>query len=72
MTCLELQERLFDYRTGGLPPAVVSVLERHAAECSCCDELLRTYGLTVDIAAELHTHEVPPHVTEAILRALGG
>lgn len=50
---------------------MVSVLEAHAAECDCCKELLRTYGLTVEIAAELMVRVVPPTVEQAILRALG-
>ena len=72
MTCLELQERLFDHHAGTLPPDVVVVLEAHAAECDCCRELLRTYGRTVDIASELAVRVVPPGVEQAILRALSG
>lgn len=70
MTCLELQERLFDHQAGVLPPAVAFVLEAHAAECDCCKELLRTYGRTVELAGELAVSVVPPSVEQAILRAL--
>lgn len=70
MTCLELQERLFDHQAGELSPEVAFVLEAHAAECDCCKELLRTYGRTVEIAADLAVRIVPPSVEQAILRAL--
>ncbi len=71
MTCKELQDLLLAHRAGELPLSVRLSLNFHAAFCSCCKALVKTYGLTADLAADLGEAPVPEAVVrdvEAFLR----
>lgn len=71
MTCKELQDLLLEHRAGELPTRVRLSLVFHASFCACCKALVKTYGLTADLAAELAGAPVPEDVArdvEALLR----
>jgi hypothetical protein len=62
MTCRELAEKVMAYRDGELPLMGRLSLQFHAAICPCCRALLGSYDLTVELAGELGSVEVPPAV----------
>lgn len=74
MTCKELQALLVEHQAGELSFGVRASLRFHAAMCSCCRALVKTYGLTTELAADLREVEVPAQVSadiEALLAGLG-
>lgn len=72
MTCAELTRLLADHFAGTLPPEIAGALEAHAETCPCCRSLVRTYGITIGLAASLADVEVPSDVSArvtAVIRA---
>jgi hypothetical protein len=70
MTCRELQDLLLEHKAGALPLRLHAAFTVHAAICSCCRALVKTYGTTVEVSHTLADVEVPEVVVREVERIL--
>ena len=70
ITCSDVTELLGDYTDGELSPSVHARLESHIEGCEYCQEMARTYALTVELAADLGEKPMPFGVQNRLRKAL--
>ena len=72
MTCRECAEFLADYVAGELPPAQLTVFERHLHACRNCHEYMRQYKTTIESAKHAFADEPQAHppIPEELVRAI--
>lgn len=67
MTCAEFEIRLCDYLDGTVPPDGTAALERHAAGCTACAELMRDARAGIAFIERAAEVEPPPELLTRIL-----
>ncbi len=70
VTCSDVTELLGDYTDGELSPSVHARLESHIEGCEYCQEMARTYALTIELAADLRETPIPFGVQNRLRKAL--
>lgn len=70
VSCEDVSELLGDYVDRELCPTLRTRLEGHICACERCQEMLRTYRFTIELAGELSDRPVPSGVQNRLRKAL--
>ncbi|MBN8550148.1 MAG: zf-HC2 domain-containing protein [Deltaproteobacteria bacterium] len=66
--CSDVAELLGDYTDKELPPTLRARIDSHIHQCEHCQELERSYRLTVELAGQLNTNNPLPRGVQTRLR----
>jgi anti-sigma factor RsiW len=70
ITCSDVTELLGDYTDKELTPTLRARVDAHIHECEFCQEMERSYRMTVELAQELGNQPLPQGVRTRLRKAL--
>jgi len=71
MTCRELTEMLLEFVAGELGEEVAREVRKHLEACPPCDNIVRSYRVTIHVTRTLPPRPLPPGLVERVKEALG-
>lgn len=70
MTCKTVAEYLIEYLDGNLSAELLTSLEAHCSQCTCCVALIKTYQSTIQLCRTALRQPVPEEMSERIVSCL--
>ena len=70
MTCTDFLAKLTDFFDGNVPPALLTEVEQHIAECKHCEVVLDSTTKTINIYRNSELYDFPPELQQRLESAI--